>query len=88
MMAKTSAPAITRDDWLQAIAETAESKADSDPDLVTYADFAAMAGMAIATASKQLNTLAAAGRAVRTTKLVIAGDGKFRRVVAFRLKKR
>lgn len=88
-MAKTKAAVtITRDDWLKAVDEVSASQADADSDLMSYFDFAELAGIAPTTASHRLNALAAAGRAIRTTKRIIAGDGKCRRVVAFRLVKK
>ena len=83
MAAKT----ITRDDWLKAIAETTADKIESDPSVLSYYDFAAQMGVAIATARSRLNGLVEAGRAVRTTKRTVTPDGRLRTVVAFRLKK-
>ncbi len=85
MAAKTVT--ITRDDWLKAIAETTADKAESDPSVLSYYDFAAQMGVAVATARSRLNGLVAAGRAVRTTKRTVTPDGRLRTIVAFRLKK-
>ncbi len=82
-----AAKAITRDDWLKAIAETTADKVEQDPGLLSYYDFAAQMGVAIATARSRLNGLVAAGRAVRTTKRTVTPDGRLRTIVAFRLKK-
>lgn len=78
---------ITREDWLSAIAETTADKVDSDPGLLSYYDFAAQMGVALATARSRLNGLVASGRAIRTTKRMLTPDGRIRTVVAFRLKK-
>ncbi len=89
-MPKAQAPKpakITRDDWLSAIAETSESRADQDPSLLSYAEFQVLMNVAYGTALRRLRELVAAGRAVRTTKRMVTQDGRLRTVVAFRLKK-
>ncbi len=90
-MAKTTkaiAPqAITRDDWLAAIAETSASRADQDPDLLSYAEFQALMKITYGTALRRTRELVAAGRAIKATKRTVTPDGRLRTVVAFRLKK-
>ena len=88
--AKTKATApvtISREDWLTATAEAQAAKADADPGLLSYYDYAALMQVALGTAVKRLNTLVAAGRAIRTTKRTVTHDGRLRTIVAFRLKK-
>ena len=89
-MAKTKAPApvtISREDWLAATAEAQADRADNDPGLLSYYDYATLLQVALGTAVKRLNGLVAAGRAMRTTKRTVTADGRLRTVVAFRLKK-
>lgn len=87
-MAKASPVTITRDDWLKAIEETQKAQVDTDPDVMSYYDFAAKMGCVIGTARVKLDALVKAGRAKKVSKMVIAGDGRLRRVVAFRLVKK
>ena len=87
-MAKTKAPAtISLDDWQTAMDEARADRADNDPGLLSYYDYAALMQVALGTAVKRLNGLVAAGRAIRTTKRTVTADGRLRTVVAFRLKK-
>ncbi len=89
-MGKTKAPAsvtISREDWLAATAEATAAKADDDPGLLSYYEYAALLQVALGTAVKRLNGLVSAGRAIRTTKRMVTSDGRLRTVVAFRLKK-
>lgn len=86
-MAKT-APTITHDDWTKALAEVTRSQVDADPNVLSYFDFAAKVGCSLGTARTKMAALVEAGRAKRTTKRIIAGDGRLRNVVAFRLVKK
>jgi hypothetical protein len=89
-MAKNKATApvtISREDWLAATAEAQADRADNDPGLLSYYDYAALMQVSLGTAVKRMNVLAAAGRAIRTTKRTLTPDGRIRTVVAFRLKK-
>jgi DNA-binding IclR family transcriptional regulator len=75
---------INRDDWLEALGH---SIAPPDPDAVTVAEFAAMFGLALATASRRLKALVAEGKAQQTYKIVPRMGGVGYRSPAFRLVK-
>lgn len=82
------APTIAHDEWTKALEEVASSRVDTDPDVMSYYDFAEKYGCALGTARSKLHALVKAGRAKLTTKRVIAGDGRLRTLVAFRLVKK
>lgn len=88
-MAKTTNTAtITHDEWQAALEEVTKSQVDTDPNVLSYFDFADRYGCSLGTARVRLDALVEAGRAKRTTKRVVAGDGRLRTLVAFRLVKK
>lgn len=78
---------ITRDDWLKAL-DAAGLAQENDQEAVTVAEFAAMFDQHRTTATRNLDKLVAAGKAVKTRKLCSASDGRRASHVAYRLKDR
>ena len=78
---------ISRDEWLQAVDEAKRTTIVEDPSLLTLGQYAALMGVHVNTARRQLAVLVAAGRAERLSRVVRAVDGSMRRVPAFRLVK-
>ena len=75
---------ICRDEWLKALEEAGVSTVD-DQQAITIAEFAALFQLTVSTASRQLRTLVAQGRAVETRKTSAARDGRRVSHVAFRM---
>ena len=78
--------AITRDEWLKALAEIGLSS-EHDAEAITIGEFAALFGVPIGTARHRLNRLVAAGKATRTRKNGVSRYGRATAFVAYRLAK-
>lgn len=54
---------ITRDEWLKVLTEAGLDAPTDDPEALTVNDFMVLTGLNLATASRRLKTLVAAGKA-------------------------
>lgn len=78
--------AITRDDWLRAMAEAGVSSGlVDDQEAVTVAEFALMLGCSRSTANGRLEALTRHGKAIRTKKTVLNDYGRKINGKAYRL---
>lgn len=78
---------ITRDDWLKAL-HAADEPIESDTDVLTLREFAALLGVGLSAAMRRRDKLIAAGAAAHTTKRYRRIDGGVIRIPAVRLLKK
>ena len=75
---------ITREQWLKALAE-AEPTPDNDPNTLTRAELCEVFGLAKSAVGERMARMVKAGKAIRTTKVIVDGAGRRLRVSAYRL---
>lgn len=75
---------ITREEWLKALSEVGQF-AEDDQGAILISDVMAMCKIKRHTAERRMRMMVEAGKAIKTHKRAVAGDGRVRHMVAFRL---
>lgn len=78
---------ISRDEWLTALQEAEAVPLPNDPSVLSISELGSLFGVGVAAATRKARVLLAAGKAVRTDKLIRQSDGRVRKVPAYRLVK-
>lgn len=77
--------AITRDEWLAALAEAQTEAPPNDPSVLSASELCSVLGLGRAATDRAIKRLVDSGRAERTTKTIRMINGGLRIVPAYRL---